>query len=302
MTSTARACNSILNRIDRIGEARNGFLIGLAIVYGLGYAVRSLYAWQVSLGVMPALDSQYFLAGVMPALVCVFVVGAFIAARRLVAWMVTLNSRSPRGFRVVTLIVLLLGVALLVMSMALEANGHFLWPFEGIGHYCGSLGTYRSCMSHVRALLLLSVSFYAQTVVFGAAIAAGKFGRHFRARAVYKALVRGYMLIAVMYSSAGTLALSYAGYRNLPQELGGLRPELVRLDVVDAELSPPLRVELALPEVDTSPAVRRSDTLQLLSAQGDYLIVRPVSPLTGAIEQHSHSQGHRARRRTRVTV
>ena len=45
-----------------LGSRRNGFLVGLAVIYGLGYLVWAVNSWMNNLGFLPALDFQYFVA------------------------------------------------------------------------------------------------------------------------------------------------------------------------------------------------------------------------------------------------
>lgn len=51
------------------GERRDGLLVVAAAVYGLGYLVWSYNAWRNELGQLPALEFQYIISGVFPALV-----------------------------------------------------------------------------------------------------------------------------------------------------------------------------------------------------------------------------------------
>jgi hypothetical protein len=51
-----------------IGELRDGLLVTATILYILGYIIWAINAWQWNLGLLPVLESQYFLAGIVPAL------------------------------------------------------------------------------------------------------------------------------------------------------------------------------------------------------------------------------------------
>ena len=52
----------------QIGELRDGFLVGLGLLYIIGYLVWAFYAWKKNLGLLPALDFQYIIAGIAPTL------------------------------------------------------------------------------------------------------------------------------------------------------------------------------------------------------------------------------------------
>src|SRR4051812_14103708 len=55
--------------MKRVGTLRDGLLVLSGILYFLGYATWSLNAWRNKLGLLPAIESQYFIAGIVPALV-----------------------------------------------------------------------------------------------------------------------------------------------------------------------------------------------------------------------------------------
>ena len=50
-------------------ESRDGFLIGVAFVYGAGFALWQVHAWRAHLGILPLVRIQYLLAGLWPTLV-----------------------------------------------------------------------------------------------------------------------------------------------------------------------------------------------------------------------------------------
>jgi len=49
-----------------LGERRDGFLVGGAVLYGLGYLVWSYNAWRNHLGQLPAIEFQYLMSGLIP--------------------------------------------------------------------------------------------------------------------------------------------------------------------------------------------------------------------------------------------
>lgn len=58
----------IFSWFNRIGQLRDGFLVGIGLLYIIGYLVWAFYAWKKNLGILPALDFQYIIAGIAPAL------------------------------------------------------------------------------------------------------------------------------------------------------------------------------------------------------------------------------------------
>src|SRR2546422_6485383 len=62
-----------LNKLKKLGlgEARDDLLVIAAALYGVGYLVWALHASRYNLGLLPAIESQYFIAGIAPTLVIV---------------------------------------------------------------------------------------------------------------------------------------------------------------------------------------------------------------------------------------
>ena len=60
-----------LQLLKALGDIRDGFLITLSILYFLGYLIWSINAWRYNLGLLPALNAQYIVAGAIPAIVIV---------------------------------------------------------------------------------------------------------------------------------------------------------------------------------------------------------------------------------------
>lgn len=76
--------------LRRLGSVRDGLLVVGTLAYAAGYGSWSYYAWSNRLGPLPAVDAQYFLAGV-PALVAVL--AAVRIARTLVKFYVFMYPR-----------------------------------------------------------------------------------------------------------------------------------------------------------------------------------------------------------------
>jgi hypothetical protein len=81
----------VLPSPDPITRAKSSVEVVLAlasILYALGYASWALYAWEFQLGVPPALEAQYLVAGVSPALILLLLSAILVQLRRL--------ARAPR--------------------------------------------------------------------------------------------------------------------------------------------------------------------------------------------------------------
>ena len=76
--------------LDESSKIRDRAIIFAGAVYILGFGVRGFWSWMYNLGLISAIDEQYFVAGIIPA----FILGAagavslFIKQYARVAWMV----------------------------------------------------------------------------------------------------------------------------------------------------------------------------------------------------------------------
>jgi hypothetical protein len=59
----------VLERVKTIGEYRDAALVLISVDYLLGYFSWSFYAAKNDLGLVPALDTQYLVAGVLPTVI-----------------------------------------------------------------------------------------------------------------------------------------------------------------------------------------------------------------------------------------
>lgn len=84
------------NWLVRVGALRDGLLVLASILYGLGYLVWSVHAWEQDLGLLPALDAQYFVAGVFPALVFLAAFYAYRLITRAVEQLLDWLYSEPR--------------------------------------------------------------------------------------------------------------------------------------------------------------------------------------------------------------
>jgi hypothetical protein len=90
-----------------------GLVIG-ALIYAFGYVTWAVYAYAWDLGPMPALDSQYFVAGVVPFLCTVgLATAAWFINRTARPWLIQ-QTRARRA--ALTLPPMLIGLALIMSS------------------------------------------------------------------------------------------------------------------------------------------------------------------------------------------
>jgi hypothetical protein len=110
--------------VEHVGKFRDGILVAGGGLYVLGYLVWSFHAWEEGLGLLPALELQYLLAGSLLALTLLAALSAGMAVARLMAasasWgksehrLMQLLARSVTGW--IGLAVALLSFFLLVLA------------------------------------------------------------------------------------------------------------------------------------------------------------------------------------------
>ncbi len=84
----------LLERLKTMGEYRDAALVLISVDYLLGYFSWSFYAAENDLGLVPALDTQYLVAGVLPTLILAAAVCLVVLHVRFSKW--TGKEPSPR--------------------------------------------------------------------------------------------------------------------------------------------------------------------------------------------------------------
>jgi hypothetical protein len=57
------------DHLSLIGNLRDGLLVSAGCFYVLGYFIWAIHAWENNMGLLPALELHYLIAGIIPALV-----------------------------------------------------------------------------------------------------------------------------------------------------------------------------------------------------------------------------------------
>jgi len=66
------------NLLERVSDIRAKILIAAGLAYVVGYVVWSINAWGNNLGVLPALELQYVIAGFIPVIVFMIARGIWV--------------------------------------------------------------------------------------------------------------------------------------------------------------------------------------------------------------------------------
>jgi hypothetical protein len=244
-----------------LGERRDGFLIGGAVLYGLGYLVWSYNAWRNHLGQLPAIEFQYLMSGLIPGAIIgmAWAATTFFSSMRDKAIAFSKKYRLLYGIILTVLfavpVTISFGVAAadkrwLHLGWTKEQRDHYMFPLMLAVMYFSLLSWNRAPSRFARFAdwLLLSVYRYVLAVIF------------------------------CWYS----LVIYFDLYPRLPQELGGPKPRCAYIDLVREDIAPSsLAVLVPSPPVDAATAsqskVVRSNKLNVYFSSSDYLLVRTAT-------------------------
>jgi hypothetical protein len=251
-----------------LGKNRDGLIVVGVIVYVLGYLVWSLNALQNQLGLLPAIQSQYLLAGTIPFLVFwsfyLFVKNSERISQSLRG---ALSSGQIGFMRILRYLVIfqffvIVGTYLLTVdwSAALKSAYRPIWREQPIT---------------ILSLWLVYPSMYFFSHCFTTRQAITN-------KIVY---LFNYLYIAIFAIYAVAL-YSYWIYPTLPQELGGVKPRCAHIDILKDKISADLFSKLVLNEnYSTASAVKSTIAVNVFFSNDSGFIVKPLaSGSKGTIE------------------
>ncbi len=296
--------------MKHLGSLRDGVLVGVALVYGAGYAVWSLHAWRFNMGVLPALDFQYFVAGLIPVMILLaaFVLGRILWRFVMHTWPARVGPEAVGGWRVLRLLLFgLLVVSLLGFFFAsspsfalalLALMGLAVWFTRSEGTQMRRREV-RSAAAMARGIgvLVLAVGLIAVLVsserIDQALFAFSDETQDQITRYVALALVPIVLLLpatgtwpdrllkptyfVMMFVFLPLLALLYyveQVYPRWPQELGGGHPRCAFVEGRTEAWTPDTRRALFASQPPLTQLATRSHPLQVLYANDDILLVR----------------------------
>jgi hypothetical protein len=228
-----------------LGHWRDSLLLGAGVLYILGYVSWALYGWSNGIGFIPVLDTQYFAAGVVPALLF----GLFWMVLRFLRVVNAWTKGSPtQNQMIVTRMLVIVAVILLSMAFVLDLfhprGPLWLFAFGGLSLYLAAVVARKRGLRFYQVVAIFVVRVYA-------------------------------FLIPLLWLWYVDRAMP-----NLPPEFGGAEPRCVFLDVDSAQLSSETRGQFLPKETDLSGNVRRTTSLSLIFDGSEYFFVtaRPGRP------------------------
>jgi hypothetical protein len=231
--------------LKQIGGLRDGFLVAAATTYGLGWFVWAVNAQENNLGLLPALEVQYFVAGIIPLLILMSVYWLVrgtilfrkwysekIKQKRLLGQVITWGWTAS------------LGIWALLSMLSDRFPGLEPAAFAFLGVFIALL-----------FFLPLSTKGFDWFLYF----------------------YRRFMIILfiVALGLVGISSYLYAVYPNIPQEFGGLRPRTAYLDVAKAELSKETLEEIFPSGVsDSNSVVVQSNKVDVYYSGNSFILVK----------------------------
>ncbi|MBI2620330.1 MAG: hypothetical protein HYW57_09625, partial [Ignavibacteriales bacterium] len=261
--------------LKAVGEFRDGFLVTAGVFYFFGYIVWGIHAYRNEMGLLPALDFQYFVAGIPTVLVLFGLWGIFVVFRKLKQAIRIWIGESPTGAKLFLCWVMVgLGAIAIFLIMAHDSEW-FEAVFPGLRH-SNSFVIFLGFLVIVSALFLPpkgSVAAHRNSYDGGLRELVNALS------SIPVAFIRALSWIYAPLFMVGLAALAFIYvleiYPIIPQEFGGARPRSVFLDIVKSELSSDTFEEIIPPSADnTGGPVMRSQKVEVLFSGGDVLLVR----------------------------
>jgi len=246
--------------LERIGTLRDGILVALALIYALGYSVWAVNALARHLGPVPAIQTQYFVAGIVPFMLSCFV---FIALQRL-RQKLRLHDRwhSEEG---------LLGLRKVQIGMFVASTAVL-----GLGTGTAWFEAQKSNQTPMLMpwfippwlMIVYSLRLYGELMREAIQGSPSTVERYLTS-ARY---VMGWSATGI----CGLLIILYVtvAYGSIPQELGGMRPRSAYVDIDRAAFSTQVLAVLAPNALlNDTQRVIRSDKLHVLYTTDDAVVI-----------------------------
>src|SRR5262245_14868364 len=241
-----------------LGERRDGFLVGGAVLYGLGYLVWSYNAWRNHLGQLPAIEFQYLMSGLIPGAIIAIASAAVAYSTKLQDKAIVLFEKHPPLRRASFVVAMVAQTILLFGTIVSDRGWLFGWKSDQITRY---------------TLPLFGLVLYF-TLLLPSKSTTGVTSRF---TDLTVPLLRYYLILLFSWYS---LVVYFDLYPHLPQALGGPQPRCAYIDLLREEVAPSsLSVLVPSRPSDTTTAtekikVVRSTKLNVYFSSNDYLLVR----------------------------
>lgn len=252
------------DRLSPLAKLRDGLLVTAVIVYILGYLVWSLNAWVNNLGLLPALDFQYFVAGIFPALLIWLVYIGVGNGRRLSKNFTKWFDPDAKG-------------KVRYLRRFMRLINHLFWWTLGVKIILQQIEEIG--IANVDIFSGIQVDISIRTILFIAVFVLVMLPFYFVTGLTKFSHLESLLYCYVVLIGAFVVGLgfyTFAIYPQLPQALGGLRPRCVYLDVKKGEMSNgTLKDIFPVDAIKSSSEVVRSVKVDIFFSGGEFIRVRP---------------------------
>jgi hypothetical protein len=213
-----------------LGKIKENFLIIFGLVYGVGYLSWSFYATINSLGIVPAFDLQYIIAGIYPSLLILFFIWMFKLRKRLIIYQdKNLNRKAVGKFKFLRIFFIALPYILVVIAglLAVLLGDNDKWDNVNVAAlvfvyiivslYILALSWQPSDVNIIW-MITFPLSFLKKF------IGSYRYAKYFRivnkiARVYLQSILTFFFIILTLIAFYGYI------YPNIPQEMGGVKPK-----------------------------------------------------------------------------
>ena len=271
--------NSVIPRSVDFSRVRDGFLVLAGVFYLFGYLVWAINAYKNHLGLVPALEFQYFVAGIIPvvilSIVVLLVIGYVRVKSNIQSWLGPRVAGKRRFLRWILVYLWLFSLGFLYVSFSdwfERVTGAFLMR-TGLGVVPVLLFTILTLLlppSDTRKVDDTSAKHSLRATV-----------KH-SLRALLEAIRGWFDILGRVYAVFFVLVFPVFAffffvervYPKIPQEFGGALPRSACLDLVKTELSKTTLADLAEPGAAADDTILRSTQVELLFSGSGMLVVR----------------------------
>lgn len=225
--------------------------------YVLGYLVWSVNAWANNLGMLPALETQYFVAGIIPMLILALAILAFRGERRFRRWYLKWLSPAEirrlkwkrRLFKAIDGSIVVTIVIFVVLAILAD------W------------------IPILKQIIVYLALFLCILILF---LPAHKGIRRWTSLIFY-AYQRLLVVMTIgLLSFLAVFLYAFVAYPNIPQEFGGLRPRCAYLDISQNQIAKETLVQIVPNDVlYSNKQVVQSNRVDVYFSGRDSILIKP---------------------------
>jgi len=273
-----------------IAILRDSVLLTGSVLYVTGYIVWSIQAYKNNLGLLPLIDSQYFVAGFLPVVTFMLLIALLWGVWTTKKLVQNHLDRSATGWKRFIRLALfafaifgIFGAITSILVKDLLSDLHYV-----------IIGFINICLLLVGLIFLppiyLPDNLLEKFFPYGSSQKSHKFLRAITIQGwnALREFLEGYSVYITFLFVLLSVGLALFGIRyfindihpNVYQEFGGSKPRCAQLDISADKLSENIRQALFENPIDYSAGVIQTKKLLVFYAGNDFLLVKPRNPAT----------------------